>query len=201
MVVLPSQRSRCLRKIVTGRSTLMRLVLAILAMLTEIVALTGVSVSLYAVSGSSTRAAVDKTEIRSIPKTTIVPRRYFTREPQVSLDDMPVKLPCQRKRTQPSDRMRQRVADRSIVCLDIKPAEILAACSRCSSRGSQQSGLVFVTRPFHSLCRKVLCSRMAFARCLHSNPLGAFQKRLRGDCPNSLILQSRNYGSALSRKT
>lgn len=78
MVVLPSQHSRCPRKIVTGRSTMMRLVLAILAMLTEVVALTGVSVSLYAVSGSSTRAAVDKTEIRSIPKTTIVPRRYFT---------------------------------------------------------------------------------------------------------------------------
>jgi hypothetical protein len=30
---------------------------------------------------------------------------------------------------------------------------------------------------------------------------GAFQKRRRGDCPNSLILQSRNYGSALFRKT
>jgi len=75
MVALPSQHSRCPRKIVTGRSTMMRFVLAILAMLTELI---GVSVSLYAVAGSSTRATVDKTEIRSIPKTTIVLRRYFT---------------------------------------------------------------------------------------------------------------------------
>ena len=32
------------------------------------------------------------------------------REPQVTSDDMPVGLPCQRKRTQPRDRMRQRVS-------------------------------------------------------------------------------------------
>ena len=110
MVMLPSQHSRCPRKIVTGCSTVMRFVLAILAMLTEIVRSTGVSVSLYAVAGSSTRAAADKTETRSIPKTTIVQRRYFTEKPQVTSDDMPIGLPCQRKRTQPWDRMRQRVS-------------------------------------------------------------------------------------------
>jgi hypothetical protein len=43
-------------------------------------------------------------------------------------------------------RMRQQVADRFIEGLAIKRAEILATCSRCSSRGSQQSGLSVVTR-------------------------------------------------------
>ena len=78
MVGLPSQHSRCPREIVTGCSPMMRFALAILVMPTEIVRLTGVSVSLYAVAGSSTGAAIDKTEIRNIPKTTIVQRRYFT---------------------------------------------------------------------------------------------------------------------------
>jgi hypothetical protein len=49
-----------------------------------VVTLTGVSVSLYAVSGASTRGTIDESETNNTPNTTTVQRKYFKGRTQVA---------------------------------------------------------------------------------------------------------------------
>jgi len=86
------------REIVKGWPTRMtRFVVVTGQMRTGIKKLTGVSVSLYVVSGSSTGSAIEETEIKPIPKTTIMPRKCFTEGTPNCWENTLAGLGCQRE--------------------------------------------------------------------------------------------------------
>jgi hypothetical protein len=95
IVVPPSQHTRCPREITGCPTRMTRFVLVPRLMLTGIATLTGVSVSLYAVSGLSPRGTIGEIEIRHIPRTTTIQRNRFTGGTPSRQNDTPVGLPCQ----------------------------------------------------------------------------------------------------------